>query len=410
MSNTLTSIMPKILARGLMVLREKCIFPRLVNSSYSNEAKSKGNTIDIPIPTAVGTRDVSPSNTLISPSDTTTKKVSVSLDRWKQNDPIYLTDKQLVEIDKNRHFLPGQLEEAVKALAVEINTYLAGLYISSDLSKGIYGYVGTAGITPFASTVSNATEARRELNKQLCPGSDRNGVLDFDAGANALDLSPFSDAEKIGSNGVKIDGEIGRKFGIGWVEDDDVVTHTAGTIADASATRTCAINNGAGYAAAIAEINVDNGAEASVTGTIVVGDIISFAGHSQTYCVIANSSSSQYSTTTEQYTFASNAITGLKFYPGLKSAVVDDEVATVVASHVVNLVFHRDAFAFAMRPLVEETGALELGSRILSYQDDKTGIVLRLEVSRQHKQVVWEFDVLYGGNLVRPELACRLAG
>ena len=44
------------------------------------------------------------------------------------------------------------------------------------------------------------------------------------------------------------------------------------------------------------------------------------------------------------------------------------------------------------------------------YLDPQTGITLRLEVSRQYKQVVWEFDLLWGSKLIRPELATRIAG
>ena len=83
---------------------------------------------------------------------------------------------------------------------------------------------------------------------------------------------------------------------------------------------------------------------------------------------------------------------------------------TFKASHVVNLAFHRDAFAFANRPLVQSTQDMQLGSRIMSMQDPKTGITLRLEVSRQYKQVVWEFDLLWGSQLVRAPLATRIAG
>ena len=53
MANTLATIMPKILARGLKSLRERCSMPQLVNSDYSLEAKEKGATIDIDVPTAV---------------------------------------------------------------------------------------------------------------------------------------------------------------------------------------------------------------------------------------------------------------------------------------------------------------------------------------------------------------------
>jgi hypothetical protein len=46
----------------------------------------------------------------------------------------------------------------------------------------------------------------------------------------------------------------------------------------------------------------------------------------------------------------------------------------------------------------------------MSMTDPQTGITLRLEVSRQYKQVTWEFDILWGAKLVRPELATRIAG
>ncbi|WP_159104325.1 P22 phage major capsid protein family protein [Sneathiella glossodoripedis] len=72
--------------------------------------------------------------------------------------------------------------------------------------------------------------------------------------------------------------------------------------------------------------------------------------------------------------------------------------------------FNRDAFAFANRPLAQSGAGAGLGSQIMSMTDPQTGLSLRLEVSRQYKQVIWEFDILWGVKLVRPELAVRLAG
>lgn len=412
MANVLTNIMAKILARGLVVLRERCSMPRMVNSDYSTEAVKKGKTIDVPIPTAVGVRDVTPSNTPPAPVDTTPEMVQVPLDTWKQTDPFHLTDKDMVEIDANRHFLPMQMGEAVRSLANTINMSIHSCY--KDTERGVYGFVGTPGTTPFGSGVGvvSATEVRKVLNQQLCPRDGRFGVLDFDAEASALALAAFSDAEKIMSANVKLEGEIGRKFGINWTADDHVPYHVAGTIDDGGAPngRTCAVNNGAGYDVGDNTINVDNGAEVQAAGTIVVGDIISFAGHSQTYCVVGNLASNQYDSGTEAYTFSANAIGGLKLYPALKAAVADDEVITVEASHRVNLVGHRDGIAFAMRPLIQTSIDRELGGRVMAMQDPQTGLVLRLEVSRQHKQTAWELDALWGNRLVRPELLCRLAG
>ena len=69
MANDLTSIMPKILARGLRSLREQVILTGLVNFDYSTEAKEKGDTIDIPVASSVTIEDVVPSNVLPAGED-----------------------------------------------------------------------------------------------------------------------------------------------------------------------------------------------------------------------------------------------------------------------------------------------------------------------------------------------------
>lgn len=378
MANDLAAIMPKILARSLGVLRERAVMPRLVNSDYGTEAAEKGDTIDVPIPTAVGTQDVVPAATPITSPDTTTEKVQITLDKWRQTDPIHLTDKQLTEVNRNEHFLPMQIGEGIKSLANYVNEQIHAQY------TGIYGAYGTAATTPFASDVKGATRTRKLLNQQLCPKTDRRGVLDFDAEAQALELSPFADADKTMSAEVKLEGEIGRKYGIDWVADDAVTSHTAGTAASVQTADTGAVGD--------KTIAVDTG-----TGTYTVGDIITFAGHTQQYVITA--------------AVADVSSATIAFEPGLVATVADDEaIAAPLATHVVNMVFHRDAFAFATRPLVSETTDLSLGNLIMSMQDPQTGIVLRLEISRQHKRVVWEFDILFGVKLVRPALAVRLLG
>ena len=400
MANTLTNILPKILARGLMSLRTRCIMPRIVNSDYGAEAARKGTTIDVPIPVAVGTTNVNPSNVLVAPTALTPDAVQISLDQWKQNNPIGLTDKELTEIDANEHFLPMQLMEAIKALASDVNQQIIGKYVGA--LRGVYGVAGTTyGTDPFTSSqgVSGATLARKVLNQQLCPKTDRRGIVDFAAEANMLDLSQFSDAEKIMSAVVKLEGEIGRKYGIDWVADDDVPTHTAGTCKTLTGTLT-ASDHDAGTKT-ITTITSNNSSDDGKT--IVPGDIVVFSGDTQTYVVCGSS------TYTLSGGSGTQTISSLVIYPGLKVAT-STSTMTVQASHVVNMAFHRDAFAFATRPLLDVSQDYSLGSRLLSMQDPVTGLVLRLEVSRQHKQTVWEFDILWGSDLVRPELATRIIG
>lgn len=383
MANSLDNIMPKILARGLLALREQAVMPRLVNGNYGTEAAMKGTTIDVPIPSEQTATDVTPAPTYGSTASTTPGLVQIQLNNWKKTN-FSLTDKDMVEIDKNEHFMPMQVSEAVRALANVVNENIHAQYL------GVYGFAGTAGTTPFASTVNAATDSRKVLHQQRAPRSDRRGVLDYDADANALALAPFSDADKIGSTVVRMEGEIGRKYGIDWVADDAVRTHTVGSLFTAQGLV------GTTTAVGASALNVQS---ASAVGNINIGDIFTIAGDTQTYVALATVSA-----------IASGANSSVRIDPPLKVIASANSAITLKDTHVVNLIFHRDAFAFANRPLVASTSDMQLGTRILSMTDPVTGITLRLEVSRQYKQVSWEFDILWGAGLVRKELAMRLAG
>jgi hypothetical protein len=379
MGNTLTSIMPKILARAHMVLRETCWMPSLVNADYSNEAAQKGTTIDVPIPTAVGTSAVSPSYVPPSSTDTVTSRVQVSLDNWQQNDAIHLTDKEMVDIDRNAHFLPMQMGEAIRALAGDVNQDLMAEYTR------VWGCVGTAATTPFGSDTSDIINTRKLLNQQLCPKAERRMVLDHDAEANALQLASLVDFNTTGDSGTKSEGEIGRKLGFWWFSDDDVPSHTTG----AAGTW---LTDQADIAIGDTGIHADG-----ATTTASVGDVFTVAGDTQQYTIVTSG------------TLATNDV-DITFQPPAKVAWADSAAMTFVASHTANLAFHRDAWVFATRPLASSSADLALGSQIMSMTDPKTNLSLRLEVSRQHKQVAWEFDILWGARLVRPELAVRVLG
>jgi len=378
MANDLTKVIPQILAQGLMALRENCVMPRLVNSDYGIDAKKKGSTIDIPIPSSVTAVQVSPGVTAPANADSAPTEAVISLDQWYEA-PFYLTDKELLESMDGT--IPMQASEAVKALANNVNSFLMNKY------KGVYGYAGVAGTTPFVTNTSEATDSRKVLNQQLAPLTDRRFVLDPDAESNALDLRAFQDMSFSGSAEGIVEGKINRKLGFDWYMDQLVPTHTSTVLSAGAATI-----NGA-HAVGVSTVSI---AKATNTSPLVEGDILTFAGDAQTYAVGADAT-----------LIVGN--TDVTIYPALQVAASGGEAVALKASHVVNLAFHRDAFAFASRPL-EDTVAAGLGSIVQSAVDPVSGLSLRLEVTRQHKQIRWSYDILYGGELVRKELATRCAG
>ncbi len=376
MANDISAAMPKILARGLLSLREQTVMPRLVNGDFSSDAAQKGDTIDVILPSDLTASDVTPGVTPADPTETSLDKVQIELDNWKKAN-FYLTDREMMAVETRENFLPLQASAAIRALANEVNKSIHATY------TGIYGLVGSAGTTPFATDASVATAARKLLLEQKAPKDNRAGVLNFDAEAKALDLAAFADVDRAGSSSVRIEGEIGRKYGIDWYSDDHVVTHVTGA-------EGTPVVNGADQTGT--SLMVDG-----LTTKPSVGDIFTLDGDSQQYVVTAATDLSGTDST-------------LTVSPAIQSAPADGAALTFAGDHVVNLVFNRDAFAFANRPLAQSTQDMGLGSQILSMTDPVTGISLRLEVSRQYKQVVWEFDILWGVALVRPELAVRLAG
>ena len=368
MPNQHEAVIPQLLAQGLLALRENTVMPWLVNNSYEAMAAEKGASIDIPIPSAIAAQEVQPNNVAPTTGDIQPTSVTLQLDRWFEA-PFYLTDKDYMEVMSGT--IPMQASEAIKSLANRVDQDILGLY------QDVYGVWGTPGTTPFASDTKDATGVRKVLSNQLAPLDDRRMVIDTDAEANALNLRAFQDMSFSGDARGIIEGQINRKLGFDWFMDQNVPSHTAG--------------NASGYTVsgdvAAGETSVTLGAG---TGDFNVGDVITFAGHNQTYTVVSWSSPT------------------VTVSPALKSAVADTAAVTLISSHVVNLGFHRDAFAFASRPLADNTDGL--GNLITSAGDTVSGLSLRLEVSREHKRTRFSYDILYGCTTARAELACRLLG
>jgi len=374
MANDFNSVIPQILAQGLMALRENAVTAQLVNRGYSPESGTQGSTVDVPVPSAVVANAVSPSNTPPTAKDSSPTTVPVVVDQWYEA-PFHLTDRDMAEAMTG--IIPMQASEAIKSLINIVDLSVLGEY------KNFYGAYGTAGTTPFGSGVDlkSATQIRKILNKQLAPLTDRRVVFDPDAEAAALELRAFNDGSYSGDFMAIREGQLNRKLGFEWWMNQNTPTHTAGTAASMLVNGTPAVG--------ATTLNQDGG-----TGTLVLGDLFTIAGDPQYYVVTAENSNV---TTTPGITFA----------PGLQAAPADNAAITVVGTHVVNLAFHRDAIAFASRPLQQLTLP---GSIIREATDPVSRLTLRLEVTRQHKQTVFSYDMLWGTKTVRPALGARLLG
>lgn len=381
MANTLDNVMTTLLAAGQLALREMAVTPRLVNRRYETDPGTQSDTISVPIPASMTPTDVTPGPTPPAGQDLEPGSVAIALDQWKEQ-RFHLTDKEFSEIDPKAGYIPMQVSEAIRGLANNVDRYVL------NLGKKFYGVQGTAGTTPFQTSIADAAQIRKVLNQQLAPLDDRYLVMDPDAEAEALELRAFHDASfGVGSAPI-LDGQIGRRLGFTWAMNQNVQTHTAGAAAN------YLVNNASGYAVGSKTLAIGTG-----SGAFNVGDIITFSTHAQTYVVTAS--------------VGGASATSVSIEPGLVTTVANNVAITAggdtggIGSHVMNLAFQRNAIALVSKPLA---GSQHPGAIIRSTVDPVSGLALRLEFSREHKRDAWSFDVLYGAEVIRRELGARLLG
>jgi hypothetical protein len=400
MANSLSAVINTILARGLQVLRDRTVMPALASREEGGviAPAQKGQTIQVPIYQDMTVESVSPSSVLVVPSDTTPTYANITLDQWKKTD-FHLTDKEMFEVQNMPDFLMKKVDKAANALAREANGYILGFIDDAPTTGkpgGVFNAVGDAGTTPFVSTPDILNLANGLLNSWNAPQEERYGVLSYQAGSNLKSLTALRDASQRGNVSTILDGQIGRVFGVDFYEDGQIPAFTtSGAVNTATLNKTDSSSN--------ALVIKNEGTVA--TAVFKVGDIIKIAGNFQTFMVAASVAiGSSVSATVTVVPSVTGKIDG---------AVSTGAAITKHGSQRLNILFQRGAFAFANRPLgaVPSLGGVQ-GVPVLMQEltDPVSGLSMRLEITRQYKQYVWQFDMLYGSQLIRPELACRIMG
>ena len=391
-SNTLDAIVPKILARGMLSFRERAIMPRLVTNDFSAEAARHGDRVDIPIAGSVIVGDVEPSHVAPAPSASNIETHSLTLDNWKKVS-FFLTDKEMMQVDADQNFIPYQMQEAVAALAESMNksffddidsvAHVRGrknntLFSANDDDAGKLNY-----------KTAHAIAARRILNEETAPKEGRFAILNYEQEAQALALSEFADASQSGDREVRIQGEIGRKYGIDWFSSDHLPTQTSEANTDL-------------------RLSLQNRATKLPKGSTSLTVTGSSNDYKKGDMIVGNTDDTIIGVVGEDVQNIPNQAVTLPLIAPTTREVATSERFHVITKHEDSLVFQRNAFAFATRPLASMAEQHGFGNRIMSVTDPASGLSLRLEISRQYKQTVWEFDALWGVKLIKPQFAIRL--
>ncbi len=365
MNNLLTT---KNIARQILPeLIENLVAPNLFYKDYSDTFAKQGDTIRVRKPVVLTAKDFT-AGTPVTEQDVIEESVDVTLDKIATVDVSFEAIQSATNVDDLNRMV---IRPAAIALAEKINS--DGL----DLYKQVPYTAGTAGTTP--STLADFAAAREALNANKAPLEGRCAIWSPEADSNFVQIPALVNAEKSGSTAALRDAAIGKVFGISNYMAQGVKSHTTG------AAGTVAIDNAGGYAIGATAIHLDG-----LTAACAVGDILTIDGNK--YAVIAAGA-------------LSSADQDVTISPALKTAVKNDAGVTVTASHVANLVFHPNAFAFVTRPLIAPAG-------VESYTTSYNGISLRVVrgYDMSYKREKLSVDVLYGYKCVYPELAVRYLG
>lgn len=383
-ANTLTNLIPDLFAGLDVVSRELVGFiPSVRRDSTAERAAVGQNTRYHIVPTAtVG--DVAPAMAIPEPTDKTIGSDYITITKSRQTNFGFIGEEQR-GLNSGPGYLSVQGDLFAQGLRAIVNEMEADLALAAKL--GCSRAYGTAGTTPFASGVGDAAQIRKILDDNGAPASGRSCVISTATGAALRTNTQLTKANEAGDMMTLRQGELVDLSNISFKESGQAVTHTKGTGASAT-------TNAAGYAVGATVITL----AAVGTGTIVAGDVITFAGDTNKYVVASGDAD------------VSNGGTITLAAPGLRQAIPASATAiTVGNNYTANVAFSQNALVLATRaPELPQEGDLALDRMMLT--DARSGMTFEVSLYPGYRKIRAEIAAAWGWKVTKSEHIALLLG
>ncbi|MHB9031914.1 MAG: P22 phage major capsid protein family protein [Anaerolineae bacterium] len=378
MANTLTNLIPTIFAAKDTVLRELAGFIPAVTMDASGEAAAKDQTIRWPVVAPESAADIAPAATGPDPADTTVGSDTMTISKAKSATFYWTGEDQKSLGGLYNKILQDQFAQAMRVLVNEVESDLALLYKYASRAYG------TAGTAPFDSTnkLSFTAQLRKILQDNGAPIGDLQLVIDTTAGAALRTLTDLSHANEAGGSELLRRGLLLDVHGFAIRESAQVKAHTKGT--------------GASYVTSgSTAVGATDVALVTGTGTVLLGDVVTFAADSNNKYVVTAGVT------------APGTITLAK--PGARVIIATANALTVGNSYTANLAFSRSAINLLMRvPTMPEGG--DAADDVTVISDEQTGISFQVAMYRQYRRVAFEVGLAWGVKAIKPEAMAILLG
>jgi len=404
MSNSILTI-DMITRKALEILENNLVVTRTVNrqydSSFAVEGAKIGSTLRIRKPDRAL---VSEGASLITQAEDE-QYASLKVSSQKHIGVNFSSAEMALSLDD---FADRVLKPRISQLASSIDADVANAY------KKVYNSVGTPGAIPSTSLV--LLQAQQKLNENATMMNPRYAVVNPAANAALVEgMKGFFNPSDTISRQFK-NGYLGSGI-LGYDEismSQSIKQHTNGS---RSASATLKVDGA---------VSVEGQSTLSVDGdsgavTFKVGDVFTVAGvyavnpqtrestgSLQQFTVTAdneatNGSWNSIAVSPAMYT-AGQALATISAFPANNAVVT--VVGTASAQYAQNLVYHKDAISFATADLLLPQG-VDMASRQVH-----NGISLRIvrQYDINSDKMPCRIDVLYGYDVIRPEMACRVWG
>ena len=384
MANTISNLIPDAYNALDVVSRELTGFIPSVTRDMSYERAAVGQTVRSPVAPAASAGNISPGVTPPDDGDQTIGNVSMTISKARRV-PIRWNGEEERGLGNGGASLSAimtdQFAQAFRTLANEVEADLAALHIYASRAYGVHNAI------PFATAgdFTDASFVAKILKDNGAPASGNRLVLSTAAGANLVGKQ--SRVDIAGQDSLLRQGVLLDTAGFAIRESAQVVNSTAGTAASAT-------TNNAGYAVGATTITLASAG----TGTIVAGDVITFAGDTNKYVVLSGDAD------------VSNGGTITLAAPGLRQAIAASATdITVVAACSRNMAFAPSAIALATRaPALPQVGDMADDRQIIT--DPRSGLSFEIAMYKQYRQVQYEVSLAWGVKAVKPEHIALLLG
>lgn len=386
MANTLTDLIPDLYSAVDIVSREAVGFSRAVALNATAEMAAKDEVIRVPVTQANASYDITPAATVPNNGDITINNVQMTINK-SRGQMITWNGEQEKGYRNNGTFpssFSQSIAQAMRTLVNEMEADIAALHAKASRAYG------TAGTTPFASTIGDTAQARKILIDNGAPMTDLQMVIDTAAGANLRTLGQLTKANEAGSTDPLRNGTILDVNGFAIRESAQIVTSTAGTMSSATTT-----------AAALTVGQTVIPLATAGTGVVAAGDIITIANDSNKYLVTSVSFAGANPASGDTITIAE---------PGLRVAQSSAAYAiTVVAAAARNMAFDRNAIQALVRvPARPSRGDQAVALEFIT--DPISGITFSVAEYPGYHEASFEVGLAWGVELIKPEHCAILLG